>query len=54
VTATAVVPVSAPLVRLYSEYVHAEYGELDSDYALSGRPDKTICPEPGVIQRKSA
>lgn len=26
------VPVSAPLVRLYSEYMHSEYGELDSDY----------------------
>ena len=24
-------PVSTPLVRLYSEYMHAEYGELDSD-----------------------
>ncbi len=23
-------PVSTPLVRLYSEYMHAEYGELDS------------------------
>ena len=27
-----VVPVSAPLVRLYSEYMHTEYGEVDSDY----------------------
>ena len=23
---------TAPLVRLYSEYMHVEYGELDSDY----------------------
>ncbi len=34
VTATAVVPVSTPLVRLYSEYMHAEYGDLDSDYVF--------------------
>ena len=27
-------PVSAPLVRLYSEYMHAEYGALDSDYVF--------------------
>ena len=26
----ATVPVSAPLVRLYSDYMHTEYGELDS------------------------
>jgi len=26
----------------------------DSDYVLSRRPDNTYCPEPGVIQRKSA
>ena len=26
----AAVPVSAPLVRLYSDYMHTEYGELDS------------------------
>ena len=30
----AVVPVSAPLVRLYSEYMHSEYGNLDSDYVF--------------------
>ena len=28
------VPVSVPLVRLYSEYMHTEYGELDSDYVF--------------------
>ena len=28
--AAAVIPVSTPLVRLYSEYMHAEYGDLDS------------------------
>ena len=30
----AVIPVSTPLVRLYSEYMHAEYGDLDSDYVF--------------------
>jgi integrase len=30
----AVVPVSAGLVRLYSDYMHAEYGEIDSDYVF--------------------
>lgn len=30
----ATVPVSAPLVRLYSDYMHSEYGELDSDYVF--------------------
>ena len=30
----AVVPVSTPLVRLYSEYMHVEYGDLDSDYVF--------------------
>jgi integrase len=29
-----VVPVSAPLIRLYSDYLHTEYGELDSDYVF--------------------
>lgn len=34
-TATVtVVPVSVPLVRLYSDYMHTEYGELDSDYVF--------------------
>jgi integrase len=28
------VPVSAPLVRLYSDYMHIEYGDLDSDYVF--------------------
>jgi len=32
--ATAVVPVSTPLVRLYSDYMHTEYRELDSDYVF--------------------
>jgi integrase/recombinase XerD len=31
---TAVIPVSVPLVRLYSEYMHAEYGGIDSDYVF--------------------
>jgi transposase/integrase len=30
----ATVPVSAPLVRLYSDYMHTEYRELDSDYVF--------------------
>ena len=30
----AVLPVSAPLVRLYSAYMHNEYGDLDSDYVF--------------------
>jgi len=34
VTATTVVPVSSALVWLYSEYMHVEYGELDSDYVF--------------------
>lgn len=28
------VPVSAPLVRLYSDYMHVEYGDLDCDYVF--------------------
>ena len=32
----AVVPVSAPLVRLYSEYMHLEYGGIDLLTALTG------------------
>ncbi len=28
------IPVSAPLVRLYSDYMHIEYGTLDSDYVF--------------------
>jgi integrase/recombinase XerD len=34
-TATpSTVPVSSALVRLYSEYLHTEYGALDSDYVF--------------------
>lgn len=33
-TSAASVPVSAPLVRLYSDYMHTEYGELDCDYVF--------------------
>lgn len=35
------VPVSAQLIRLYGDYLHIEYGDLDSDYVfvnLWGRP----------------
>lgn len=31
---SAVIPVSAALIRLYSEYLHREYGEVDSDYVF--------------------
>lgn len=31
---TVTVPVSAPLVRLYSSYMHTEFGDLDSDYVF--------------------
>jgi integrase/recombinase XerD len=34
VRSPVVVPVSSPLVRLYSEYVHTEYGDVDSDYVF--------------------
>jgi integrase len=43
----AVIPVSAPLVRLYSEYMHAEYGDLDCDYVFvnlfGGRVGQPLC-----------
>jgi integrase/recombinase XerD len=35
------IPISAELVRLYADYLHEEYGDLDSDYVfvnLWGRP----------------
>ena len=38
---TRTVPVCAELVRLYADYLHCEYGDLDSDYVfvnLWGRP----------------
>lgn len=30
----SVIPVSTALVRLYSEYMHSEYGDIDSDYVF--------------------
>jgi integrase len=43
----AVIPVSVPLVRLYSEYMHVEYGELDCDYVFvnlfGGRIGQPLC-----------
>ena len=30
----AVIPVTAGLVRAYSDYMHAEYGDVDSDYVF--------------------
>jgi integrase/recombinase XerD len=45
--AAAVIPVSVPLVRLYSDYMHAEYGDLDSDYVFvnlfGGRIGQPLC-----------
>lgn len=32
--APVTIPISAGLVRLYSEYLHTEYGDLDSDYVF--------------------
>lgn len=32
--AVATLPVSPPLVRLYGDYLHTEYGELDCDYVF--------------------
>lgn len=31
---TTTLPVSAPLVRLYSSYMHTEFGDIDSDYVF--------------------
>ena len=28
------IPVSAELIRLYADYLHGEYGDLDSDYVF--------------------
>ena len=43
----AVIPVPAPLVRLYPEYMHAEYGDLDSGYVFvnlfGGRIGQPLC-----------
>jgi integrase len=44
------VPVSGQLVRLWGDYLHEEYGDLDCDYVLSRCRDNTYCPEPGVIR----
>ena len=44
------IPVRAQVIRLYGDYLATEYGDLDSDYVLSGLRDNTYCPEPGVIQ----
>ena len=35
------IPVSAGLIRLYADYLHAEYGDLDSDYVFVN-----LCAEP--------
>ena len=43
------VPAGPDLIRLYADYLHEEYGGIDSDYVLSQHPDNTYCPEPGVI-----
>ena len=44
------VPVGRELIRLYADYLHEEYGGIDSDYVLSRTSDNTYCPEPGVIR----
>lgn len=31
---TRSIPVSAELLRLYADYLHGEYGDLDSDYVF--------------------
>jgi integrase len=46
----AVVPVSAPLVRLYSEYMHVEYGAIDSDYVFVN----LFAGQPGAAMTYSA
>ncbi len=43
------VPASDQLIRLYGDYVHQEFGDLDSDYVLSGFRDNTYCPDLAVI-----
>jgi integrase/recombinase XerD len=43
------VPVSAQAIRLWGDYLAAEYGDLDSDYVLSGCRDNTYCPETAVM-----
>ncbi len=45
------IPVSAELVRLYADYLHGEYGDLDSDYVfvnLWGRPHGQPLAYPAV------
>jgi len=43
------VPAGAPLMRLYADYLNREYGAVDSDFMLSGRPDNTYCAETAVM-----
>lgn len=45
------IPISAELVRLYADYLHEDYGDLDSDYVfinLWGRPHGHPMTYPGV------
>jgi integrase len=57
----ATIPISAALVRLYSEYLHTEYGDLDSDYVFvnlwsrpRGRPmTYGVAKLVGVLRRRS-
>ena len=42
------IPVSASLMRLYADYLHGEYGDLDSDYVFvalgrRARPAADLC-----------
>ncbi|MFD9285599.1 tyrosine-type recombinase/integrase [Streptomyces mirabilis] len=39
------IPVSAELLRLWSDYLHAEYGDLDSDYVfVTSSPSHVVRP----------
>ena len=49
--ASRVIPVSGDLVRLYADYLHEEYGDLDCDYVfvnLWGRPHGCPLSYPAV------
>ena len=47
------VPVSAELVRLYADYLHAEYGDLDSDYVVAPAYDHTARESCGQMTARS-
>src|SRR6266568_3138405 len=43
------VPISGQLVRLWGDYLHEEYGDLDCDCALCRCRHNTYCPDLAVI-----